>query len=189
MIRKFHMCTLETKLILFNTYCSSMYTAHLWTNYPSTSINSLYTAYHNILKSLIGVSKREHTSPICVNLNVRSCPAVIRNLVFRFISRLHTSNNNIINSIYSSSCYYKSRMLKHWRSLLYISSISSKKFYPFNWDKATSHSGSPLHSFLYSSFFYSFDQLYYLSLRQHSHRSHRSSVCQGCLSATRLASF
>ena len=120
LIRKFHMCTLETKLLLFNTYCSSMYSVQLWTNYAHTTINKLYTAYHNILKSLIGVNKREHTSPICVNLNVRSCPAVIRNLVFRFMSRLHTSNNRIINSICSSSCYYKSQIWKHWRSLLYI---------------------------------------------------------------------
>ena len=116
------MCTLDTKLILFNTYCSSLYTAHLWTNYSRTSINNLYIAYHNILKSLIGVNKREHTSPICVSLNVRNCPTVIRNLVFRFISRLHTSNNEILNSICSSSCYYKSQMWKHWRSLLYIAS-------------------------------------------------------------------
>ena len=85
LIRKFHMCTLDTKLILFNTYCSSMYTAQLWTNYSRTSINSLYIAYHNILKSLIGVNKREHTTPICVSLNVRSCPTRIRNLFFRFI--------------------------------------------------------------------------------------------------------
>ena len=120
LIRKFHMCTLDTKLVLFNTYCSSMYTVQLWTNYTRTSINKLYTAYHNILKSLIGVSKREYTSPICVNLNVRSCPAVIRNLVFKFMNRLHTSNNRIINSICLSSCFYKSQMWKHWRSLLYI---------------------------------------------------------------------
>ena len=95
LIRKFHMCTLDTKLVLFNTYCSSMYTVQLWTNYTRTSINKLYTAYHNILKSLIGVSKREYTSPICVNLNVRSCPAVIRNPVFKFMNRLYTSNNMV----------------------------------------------------------------------------------------------
>ena len=41
----------------------------------------------------------------------------------------------------------------------YISSISSNFFYPFSWDKATSHSGSPLHSFLYSS-----DQLLFVNL-------------------------
>ena len=118
-IRKFHMCTLETKLMLFNTYCSSMYTVHLWTNYTRTSINKLYTAYHNILKIFIGVSKREYTSPICANLNIRNCPGVIRNLVFKFMNRLQSSNNEIIRSIVCTSSYYKSPMWKHWRSLLY----------------------------------------------------------------------
>ena len=121
LIRKFHMCTLDTKLVLFNTYCSAMYMAQLWTNYTKTSINKLYTAYHNILKSFIGVNKREYTSPICVYLNVRNCPAVLRNLVFRFMNRLQTSSNIIISSIYSSSCFYKSQIWKHWRFLLYIS--------------------------------------------------------------------
>ena len=121
LIRKFHMCTLDTKLVLFNTYCSAMYTAQLWTNYTNTSINKLYTAYHNILKSFIGVNKREYTSPICVNLNVRNCQAVIRNLVFKFMNRIQTSSNVIISSIYSSSCFYKSQIWKHWRFLLYIS--------------------------------------------------------------------
>ena len=52
LIRKFHMCTLETKLDLFNTYCSAMYTAQLWTNYTKTSINKLYTAYTILNPSL-----------------------------------------------------------------------------------------------------------------------------------------
>ena len=30
LLRKFHMCNYSTKLILFRTYCSSLYTAHLW---------------------------------------------------------------------------------------------------------------------------------------------------------------
>ena len=119
LIRKFHMCTLETKLILFNTYCSSLYTVQLWTNYSGTAINKLYIAYHNILKSLVGVKKREHISPICANLNVRNCQAVIRNLVYKFMNRLLKSNNRIIESICATSCYYKSSMWKHWRSLLY----------------------------------------------------------------------
>ena len=120
LIRKFHMCTLETKLILFKTYCSSMYTVQLWTNYTRTSIMKLHTAYHNILKSFIGVNRREHTSPICVNLNVKTCQAVIRNLVFRFMNRLRQSENMIIEAICNTSCLYNSPIWRHWRSLLYI---------------------------------------------------------------------
>ena len=120
LIRKFYMCTFEVKIELFRSYCSAMYTPHLWTKYSVTAIRKLYTAYHNSLKILIGVSKREETSPLCVSLNVKSCPAVIRNLVFKFMTRLKNSENNIITAICGTSCMYKSPMWMHWRRLLYV---------------------------------------------------------------------
>ena len=118
-MRKFYMCTLQVKLTLFQSYCSPMYLAHLWTNYKQITISKLYTAYHNILKIFIGVSKREHTSPICVNLNIKTCQAVIRNLVYKFTTRLRHSNKSIIEALYSR-CFYVSPMWRHWRSLLYV---------------------------------------------------------------------
>ncbi len=38
-IRKFYMCSIDVKLNLFKTYCTSMYTAHLWCRYRATSNN------------------------------------------------------------------------------------------------------------------------------------------------------
>ena len=32
LLRKFHMCAMDVKVKLFNTYCSPMYTAQLWWN-------------------------------------------------------------------------------------------------------------------------------------------------------------
>ena len=119
LIRRFYMCTIDVKLTLFQSFCSPMYTAHLWTRYTNTDIASLYRAYHNTLKMLLGVSKREYTSPLCAFLNIRTCTAVIRNLVFRFMERLRISHNSILKAIYESSIYYRSSIWKHWRSLLY----------------------------------------------------------------------
>ena len=68
LLRKFYMCTIEVNITLFRSYCSYFYTAQLWTNYTQNAINKLYIAYHNILKLLIAVNKREHTQPICVSL-------------------------------------------------------------------------------------------------------------------------
>ena len=117
--RKFFMCTLDVKLRLFQTFCSPLYTAHLWVKYTKSEINKLYSAYHSSLKMLLGVSKWERTSPIFVNLNIRTCPAVIRNLVFKFMGRLRDSSNEILSSIYSSSIFYQSTIWNHWRGLLY----------------------------------------------------------------------
>ena len=65
LIRTFYMCTFEVKIELFRSYCSDMNTPHLWTKYSVTAIRKLYTVYHNSLKILNGVSKREETSPLC----------------------------------------------------------------------------------------------------------------------------
>ena len=83
--RKFYMCSIDVKLTLFRSYCSSLYTAQLWVNYSKSVMNKLYIAYHNMLKLLIGVAKREHTRPIRVTLDVPYCPSLIRNLVYKFM--------------------------------------------------------------------------------------------------------
>ena len=57
LFRKFHMCSVSVKLKLFNSYCASMYTPHLWWNYKKMSICKLQITYHNILKMNIGLSK------------------------------------------------------------------------------------------------------------------------------------
>ena len=123
LLRKFYMCTIDVKVTLFKSYCSSFYTAQLWTNYTQNAINKLYIAYHNTLKLLIGVNKREHTRPICVSLNVKFCPALIRNLMFKFMSRLLTSTNTIIKALCESICFYRSTMWKHWRKNLYVHGV------------------------------------------------------------------
>ena len=108
LIRKFFMCTLDVKTKLFETFCSPLYTAHLWIKYTNTEINKLYSAYHSSLKLLVGLPKREYTSPVFANLSLRTCPAVVRNLVFRFMGRLRDSSNNLIRAIYNSSLFYQS---------------------------------------------------------------------------------
>ena len=107
-MRKFFMCTIPVKLTLFQSYCSPLYLAQLWTKYNQATINKLYIAYHNILKMFLGVSKREHTRSICATLNVKYCPALIRNYIFKFMCRLQKSENSFIMNICSSICFFKS---------------------------------------------------------------------------------
>ena len=117
------MCSIEVKTTLFRSYCSSFYTAQLWTKFSNNVMNKLFIAYHNTLKLFIGVNKREHTRPICVSLNVKYCPALIRNLVYRFMKRLMISENLLIKTLCQSSCFYRSIMWKHWRSILFTNGI------------------------------------------------------------------
>ena len=85
--RKFHicyMCSVPVKLKLFNSYCSSLYTPHLWWNYKKISVSKLQITFHNMLKMNIGLSKYDSTSATCAFsnfTNTQCCQSTIRNLI------------------------------------------------------------------------------------------------------------
>ena len=87
LFRKCHMFSVSVKLKLFNSYCASTYTPHLWWNYKKMSICKLQIIYHNILKMNIGLSK--------------------------YSSRLDKSNNTIVKALFSSSIVYSPRIRSH----------------------------------------------------------------------------
>ena len=118
-LRKFYMCSVEVKVMLFKTYCTSLYTAHLWTNYSNKALNDFYIAYHNVMKLFIGLPKREHNRPLCVALEIPYGPALMRNYIYKFICRLDRSENSLLLSINNSDCKYESHIRKKWKSLLY----------------------------------------------------------------------
>jgi hypothetical protein len=120
LIRKFHMCSVEVKLFLFQSYCSPMYTAHLWWSYSKVSIRKLQIAYHTVFKILLGFSKYDSNSLLCTVFHTRSCSAAIRNYVYKFMCRLATSPNDIIKNIALTSLAFTSRIRNHWIQLLYV---------------------------------------------------------------------
>ena len=124
-IRKFSICSIDVKLVLFKAYCTSMYTAQLWCRYRSTSnnrgaMNKLYVAYHNILKMFVGVSKFERNSILCAYMNIPNCAGIIRNLIYKFKCRLEKSSNSIIVALVSSCYRYTSCLWTKWHELLYV---------------------------------------------------------------------
>ena len=124
-IRKFSICSIDVKLVLFKAYCTSMYTAQLWCRYRSTSnnrgaMNKLYVAYHYILKMFVGVSKFERNSILCAYMNIPNCAGIIRNLIYKFKCRLENSSNSIIVALVNS-CYRNTSCLwTKWHELLYV---------------------------------------------------------------------
>ena len=117
------MCTMNIKVSLFRSHCTPMYCAQLWCRFKSSNnrkgaLSKLYVAYHNILKLLIGVSKYERNSPICVSLNMPTCAAVIRNLIYRFKCRVEKSENNIIRALISGR--HSSCLRSKWRELTHV---------------------------------------------------------------------
>ena len=124
-IRKFSICSIDVKLVLFKAYCTSLYTAQLWCRYRATSnnrgaMNKLYVAYHNTLKMFVGVSRYERNSILCAYMNIPNCAGIIRNLIYRFRCRLEKSDNIIIAALVKSSYKNTSCLWTKWHELLHV---------------------------------------------------------------------
>ena len=118
------MCNVPVKLKLFNYYCSSLYTPHLWWNYKKMSVSKLQISFHNILKRNIGLSKYDSTSATCAFTNTQCCQSTIRNLIFKFMCRLNKSDNALVKALMASSVVYTSRI----KGALYIIQIICRRY-------------------------------------------------------------
>ena len=121
--RKFSMCSATVKIALFRAYCTPLYTAHLWCRYKRGSIRSLTVAYNDSMRLLLRAPRSSSASHMFVSVGVPTCPAVLRNLMYRFMCRASESENDLIavitNPIRSSVRFFSS-LWNHWRTCLYV---------------------------------------------------------------------
>ena len=126
LIRKFHMCTEKVKVKLFVTYCSQFYCAHLWKfNKSDKKCSKLRVAYNNVFRFLLDLPRDEEGRPcsasgMFVSRNVKSFDEILRNVVFKFQSRLELSNNELVCSFLNVNDHHSSRLKKHWERLLFV---------------------------------------------------------------------
>ena len=121
LVRKFSCCSVEVKLTLFRAYCSSLYTAHLWVSYKKASYKRLMVAYNDALRLLLKKPRWTSASDLFVSSRVNTLPAVLRNLMFKFMNRLNNSVNVVIlycSSPVYSDVRYSSVFWKHWYDCL-----------------------------------------------------------------------
>ena len=120
--RKFMSCSVPVKLTLFRTFCTPLYTAQLWCRYRQSSLRRLTVAYNDSMRLLLRIPRSCSASHMFVNTGISTCPAVLRNLMYRFICRLDISKNVIISALCNpkhSSVRFASSMWCHWRSCLH----------------------------------------------------------------------
>ena len=82
------MCTADVKAKLFRTFCTPLYTAPLWWNFRAYSLRKLTVTYNDVMRLLLCLPKWHSASQMFVNINVPTCQAVIRNLVYKFMNQL-----------------------------------------------------------------------------------------------------
>lgn len=120
LIRKFSNCSESVKIMLFRTYCTSLYTPHLWWNFSQTCLQKLIVAYNNIFRVLTRQPKFCSASHMFVVRNLPTCTMLIRKHIYSFICRISIAVNVIINNIvHNSDIMFRSRIWSRWLATIF----------------------------------------------------------------------
>ena len=119
------MCTEKVKIKLFTTYCSQFYCSHLWQFREfEKSYRKVNVAYNNVFRFFLRLPRDPEGRPFSasqmfVNRKVKSFQEIIRNVVYKFQSRLNNSGNGLVKSTLFVQIKETSKLRKHWHKLLY----------------------------------------------------------------------
>ena len=121
LISKFTKCSLEVKLALFKSYCTSTYNcSHLWANYSKVTFSKLRVAYDNVHRYLLGYKKRDCASMMLVGNGVDSFQTIIGKYVYIFMNRVVSSSNAIVKCPSENYTVKSSTMWTTWNIILYV---------------------------------------------------------------------
>ena len=118
-IRNFNACSLEVKQLLFNTFCTNMYCAHLWCGYKKSNLQRLMVAYNNCFRKLLYLPRSCSASGMFASHCIPSFNELWRKGIFNFKKRLSSSTNSLVHKVLSF-VMFKSSLWTHWYSILYV---------------------------------------------------------------------
>lgn len=118
-LKNFSNCTTNVKCQLFKSYCSSFYCCQLWHSYTKESLRKLKVAYNRVFRLLLKLDHRVSISHALVSHGVDHFDVILRNSITGFSNRLSKSANGIINIVFNSLFFLKSKLYADWESKLY----------------------------------------------------------------------
>lgn len=116
--QKFYQANLVRLKMEWRFLCSEdivHHSAHLWSNYREGSLERLQVGYNDAMRILL---KRQDFI-----VWVKCLWLILRNLIFKFISQLNDSENEIIlglSNIRVSTACHQSKLCRHWYSCLFV---------------------------------------------------------------------
>ena len=118
-IRNFKHCTENVKCLLFNSYCSSVYCAPLWTRYICESFRQITVAYNRVFRVLFGLRHRISVSGALIQRGLNPFTVLFRKYIVSFRSRLLSSKNTLIKTIMNSLYFMHSTQFVKWSQIIF----------------------------------------------------------------------
>ena len=98
----FSHCSIDVKIVLFDSYCTPLYCSYLWTEYKKTYFSKIRVAFNNAYRRIFGLSNRSSASAMYANYNICNLEAILRKNIYNFIQRLENCTHSIIQVLMHS---------------------------------------------------------------------------------------
>ena len=118
-IRNFSHCTENIKCLLFNSYCSNIYCAPLWSRYTCESFRQITVAYNRIFRVLFGLKHRISVSSALIHRGLNPFIVLCRKNIVSFRSRLLSSKNTLIKTIVDSLYFLQCTQFIKWSQTIF----------------------------------------------------------------------
>ncbi|CAL8125005.1 unnamed protein product [Orchesella dallaii] len=115
---RFQSCSANVKRYLFTTFFSNIYCSSLWVPVQQKYLKQMQVAYNDVFRSMFNYSRRSSASKMFAENGISDFTAMRRRAVYSLLSRLSTSNNVILKSIFNSRMLIDSSLFKDWKELL-----------------------------------------------------------------------
>lgn len=97
--RRFARCSLDVKIALFRSYCTSLYTSSLWANYTKRAYNDLRILYNNAFRVILGLPRYCSASGMFAEFRVDCFHTTMRKRAASLVRRVRASSNIILMMI------------------------------------------------------------------------------------------
>ena len=121
LLRTFGACSYTVKLLLFMSYCGSLYTSSIWCKYTKKQYYQMEVAY-NVFMRFIGYDRFSSASQMFVGNRAENFETRIRRLIYGFRERLNASRNSLVICLMDSVALSSSGLRQQWEKCLYMQS-------------------------------------------------------------------
>ena len=122
LLRTFGACSYTVKLLLFMSYCGSLYTSSIWCKYTKKQYYQMEVAYNNVCRRFFGYDRFSSASQMFVENRVGNFETRMRRLTYGFRERLNASRNSLVICLMNSVAWSSSELRQKWERCLYVQS-------------------------------------------------------------------
>ena len=84
--RMFHYCTVDVKLLLIKSYCTSFYCGYLWSDYKASTFSKLTVAFNNVYRRVLGLPPWSSASGMYATHNIKKFGSTFEKNIIWFCS-------------------------------------------------------------------------------------------------------